>query len=100
MLVGSAADPFADVPPAYRTSEVELFYLTDRKRVETKDGSVRYGHERSPSLAVGTCTVEIGDDLSWEDLVRASRAKRRGKRLTRPWGGVEQPSCSELIDLV
>jgi esterase/lipase superfamily enzyme len=77
----SAEDPFTDVPPDHRSSDVQVHYLTDREPIETSGGELRYGFGRSMSLALGTCVVSIGDDLSWESLVAESRTGRRSRRL-------------------
>ncbi len=37
----------ADSPVEHHSSTVELLYVTDRKRVHTPDGSVKYGWKRS-----------------------------------------------------
>jgi hypothetical protein len=36
------------------------------------EGSFRYGHQRSRSLAFGHTTVEIGEDVAWSNLIAAS----------------------------
>ena len=58
-----------------------MLYLTDRAPVERKDGTLRYGYERSQSLAFGSCIVEIGKDLTWEVLVENSRRRERSVAL-------------------
>jgi len=74
-------NPFRDVPPAHQGNVVEICYFTDRDPIERPDGSLRYGFGRSESLAVGVCDVSIGVNLSWDELVKASRTSRRGKVL-------------------
>jgi esterase/lipase superfamily enzyme len=81
LYLSDAGDPFDAVAPDYQSNLVELFYATDRVPLETDDGSIRYGHGRSPSLAAGVCTVAIGEDVSWPDLVEASRVSRRSGKL-------------------
>jgi esterase/lipase superfamily enzyme len=82
LFVRSEEDPFANVAPEFRSNEVQLYYLTDRVPECDDDGNVvRYGYERSLSIALGTCVVEIGEDLEWEALVKQSRTRQRGKRL-------------------
>ena len=80
----SESDPFADVPPELATNTVDLLYVTDRQP-EGGNGaderSVQYGYGRSFSVAVGSCVVEIGNGVSWKELVQASRAKKRGGTL-------------------
>ena len=58
--------------------------MTDRKPEgdgENDPGDVEYGYGRSFSVAVGSCVVEIGNGVSWEELVKASRVKKRGGTL-------------------
>lgn len=72
---------FGDLPPELRSSTIDLLYVTDRKPAEREDGSLRYTHERSASLAYGSALVEIGHDLDWDTLVAASTtAKREGTK--------------------
>lgn len=52
-------------------------YVTDRKSLVSRQGRLDYGSGRSPSLAYGSCVVEIGKDLSWETLVENSQKRRR-----------------------
>jgi esterase/lipase superfamily enzyme len=69
--------PFADVPSALQSNNVDILYATDRKREGDEEDPVEYGYERSPSLAFGSLVVEIGRDVSWDDLVEASRTRKR-----------------------
>ena len=67
----------ADDQVEHRSSIVEVLYATDRKRVDTPNGSVKYGWKRSWSLAFGICEVEIGRGLDWETLAEnTTRSKR------------------------
>ncbi len=70
-------DGFERVPEAYRSNVVDVLYVTDRVAEGEGKKGIEYGYGRSHSLAYGACEVEIGRDVSWEELVRASRAKRR-----------------------
>ena len=80
IYVKQGAAPFAEVPAVNRTSHVELLYVTDRQPVE-EDGQLRYGYQRSPSIAVGLCRVLIGEDVTWEKLVGQSITSSRDIRL-------------------
>jgi esterase/lipase superfamily enzyme len=71
-------NPFLDVPPALRTSTVDVIYATDRV---PEGDPAKYGVGRSKSLAFGLTTVRIGQGVSWDDLVAASRAATRKVRL-------------------
>ena len=77
LYVDTEINPFADVPPELATSTVDLLYVTDRKPEDTTEGDVKYGYGRSLSMAFGSCTVEIGRNMSWAELVAASRTKKR-----------------------
>jgi len=74
----SGGYPENRVSPAVRSSRVDLLYVTDRAP-ETVDDALVYGSRRSASAAYGSVTVEIGDGISWEELVEVSGAKRRDR---------------------
>jgi len=73
--------PYDNVPEGLQNNRVELFYATDRVPEIQEDGTIHYGYGRSQSLAVGNCTVTIGEDLSWLELVEASTSEQRTKDL-------------------
>jgi esterase/lipase superfamily enzyme len=86
-------DPFPEVPPARQNNKVEVLYLTDRTLdLNPKNSLNPYSFGRSRSVAYGQCQVEFGHDVSWDDLVAASRSKNRSVdlalsvRLTRELG--------------
>ena len=81
LCVRSTGDPFADVPPALRSSTVDLVYVTDRAMEGPSVQDPQYGYRRSKSLAFGMTCVSIGKDLPWDDLVVASRSARRSSPL-------------------
>ena len=70
-------DPFDQVPADYRNNEVDVLYVTDRLPEVDKKVGIKYGYGRSHSMAFGSCAVEIGDKVPWEDLVRESRTAKR-----------------------
>lgn len=70
-------DPYSSVSPALKNNEVQLFYVTDRAPEQDQEGNLRYGYKRSASLAFGDVVVDLGDNLTWEDLVQASRTEKR-----------------------
>lgn len=90
IYVGSESDCLDEVPEAYRSSTVELVYLTDRAPIKDDD-RLTYGSERSPSLAYGIATISIGDDLAWPDLLRESRTSSRSRNLSL--------SCTDIREL-
>src|SRR3954470_18394914 len=71
------AKPFAEVPPALQSNKVDVLYLTDRQAEKSKTDSAKYGFKRSRSVAFGVSEVEIGSNLSWDDLVHASTSAER-----------------------
>src|SRR5262245_28738533 len=68
---------FENVPPAFRNNHVELLYATDRTPTRDNKVGATYGYGRSASLAFGSCDVEIGHDVSWDELARASGTAAR-----------------------
>src|SRR4029434_9485470 len=71
--------PFADVAPPLRTNTVDVLYATDRKPVPRDEGILAYGYGRSFALAVGSCVVEIGQDVAWDTLVTQSQQAERSQ---------------------
>jgi len=81
VYVHATSSPFADVAPPLRTTTVDVLYATDRKPVPQDDGILAYGYGRSFSLAVGSCVVEIGEDVTWDTLVQQSEQAERTQAL-------------------
>lgn len=78
----SDEDPFADLPAALQTPTVEIIYGTDRvPSLPDEKGNVQYGADRSDCLEIGTCTVRIGKDATWEQIVEQSRKTTRNLSL-------------------
>lgn len=76
-----AWDAFAQVPPALRSADIPVMYVTDRAPAAMDGGGVLYGAKRSRSAAFGEAVVRVGDGLAWEDLVEASRSAHRARAL-------------------
>jgi esterase/lipase superfamily enzyme len=78
-----ARQPFASVPPQLQNNEATVIYATDRLNVAQKSdrqpptGPIHYGAGRSMALAIGTCKVRFGKNLTWPALVRESTAPNR-----------------------
>lgn len=77
-----ARHPFAHVPARFQTSAATVIYATDRLDMNQKSGrepsdNPLYGAERSMTLAIGTCQVHFGKDLTWPALIRESTADIR-----------------------
>ena len=79
MFVGPDAHPLVPegVDPSTLSSEIELFYITDRKPENTEDGSIRYGWKRSRSAALGRVLVTVGEDLGWDEFAAATTTHER-----------------------
>jgi esterase/lipase superfamily enzyme len=90
LYLGQDDNPFADVPPVFQSNKVDILYVTDRKPLETKDGSVRYGHQRSTSMAFGSCVIEFGKDITWPVLVENSRKAKRSVSLSLKTAGTTE----------
>lgn len=71
--------PESGVPLEYKNSKVDLLYVTDRSPEKSEDGRLIYGTGRSASVGFGSTIVEIGDDLSWQQLVALSETDTRKK---------------------
>jgi esterase/lipase superfamily enzyme len=72
-------DVYADLAEPLQSTEVPLFYVTDRAPERDEAGDLRYGSGRSASLAFGTAVVDLGRDITWQELLEASRTQQRLK---------------------
>lgn len=70
-------DVYADLAQPLKSTEVPLFYITDRVPEQDENGNLRYGYGRSNSLAFGTTVVDLGVDITWNELLEASRTQKR-----------------------
>jgi esterase/lipase superfamily enzyme len=78
LYTGPQARPvFTDLPADRRTPALDLLYVTDRKPAENADSHSPYTANRDLSLAFGSATVEFGENVSWDALVRASSGAER-----------------------
>ena len=81
VYVNAEVDPFKDVPLALQGGKMDIFYITDRTPTTSGDQPVKYGSGRSRSVAYGSCIVEIGKDIPWDQVVKESRTQKRSQRL-------------------
>ena len=70
-------DFYGDLHQELKSTEVPLFYMTDRGPERDEEGRLRYGSERSPSVAFGSAVVDLGVDITWEELLEASQMQTR-----------------------
>ena len=82
--------PFDDVPEPWQTTDVDIFYATDRVGETDEEVGVAYDHRRSHSVAFGEATVQIGDDLTWDELVEASITKNRPREIPMQLARVDE----------
>ncbi len=76
VYTSAAQKPFGDLSQELRSSQVDVLYVTDRALADENLGILKYGSGRSSSLAYGSAVVEMGNDLSWEELEAYSRGER------------------------
>jgi esterase/lipase superfamily enzyme len=69
--------PESSVPPGLKSNEVNLLFVTDRAPETTAEGTLEYGAGRSASTGFGSAIVEIGNNLSWQELVEMSETSSR-----------------------
>jgi esterase/lipase superfamily enzyme len=74
-------DPFDEVPQSLKNNRVEVMYVTDRLPADPAKDGVYYGIGRSRSAAFGVTELTIGKDVSWDELVKASRSGFRKEAL-------------------
>jgi len=65
---------FENLPVQLKSSDVDILYATDRAP-DSDQEILLYGNDRSFSLAFGFARVNLGKDLTWDDLVAWSQSK-------------------------
>ena len=70
-------DPFARVIPERQNSEAPVFVASARAVSGKSEPSIFYTNDRSRELRLGLATVQIGPGMTWQELVRESRAAKR-----------------------
>ncbi|HUO06760.1 MAG TPA: alpha/beta hydrolase [Phycisphaerae bacterium] len=84
-------NPFPNVPPEFRANTVDVLYLTDRIPLNDSPDHREYGYGRSRSMAFGISQVKFGDNVSWDQLVKASTSNWRNINLD-----ITVPKTTEL----
>lgn len=70
-------DPFAEFPEDQQTTDVTIFYATDRPAKGDMDDR-KYANGRAPVVRLGEVTCRLGgSSRSWPELYEASMAKDR-----------------------
>jgi hypothetical protein len=70
-------DPFAHVIPERQSSEAPVFVASARTVSGESEPARFYTNDRSRAVRFGLARVQIGPGMSWEELVRESRAAER-----------------------
>lgn len=78
--------PYEDVAPGYQTSSPDLFFVSDRFRSAEGD----YIAQRSASMAFGKVTVNFGDQINWDELVRISSTRQRDQDIPLTLSNIEE----------
>jgi esterase/lipase superfamily enzyme len=99
LYVDGRADPFDEVPPRFQSNAVDVLYVTDRQRTDEPSAESKYGWERSGALSFGTCEVQFGKDVSWDELVEASRTRKRKVSLPIRIGEVREIGRTPVLPL-
>lgn len=73
--------PFDQVPAELQGDEISVLYVTDRVPESQEPDQWQYGIERSRSVAFGEAIVQMGPDLSWNQIVQASCETKRQKKV-------------------
>ncbi len=68
---------FAQVPEPLRTSEVKVFYVTDRGVDRTSERGPEYGYGRATGFVYSIATVQLGENVSWDELVADTTSATR-----------------------
>ena len=81
IYAGESGYPENQVPEALKSNHVDLLYVTDRSPEIDTNGDLSYRKKCSDSIAFGSAMIEIGDKISWQELVRASQSRDRDETL-------------------
>lgn len=92
VLLTEPDKPYQNLSSPQKSTEVQLLYFTDRVPEHNSAGILTYGYERSGSIAFGTAAVELGVDITWEELLNASLTHERAKPVKLALG-----ELSELV---
>jgi esterase/lipase superfamily enzyme len=92
-------NPFREVPPRFQSNAVDVIYVTDREPVDAPPAESKYGWGRSGAMFFGTCEVRFGKDISWGELVEASRTRKRDVSLSIRVGEAREIGRSPKLPL-
>jgi len=91
--------PYQATPSVFRSTGVDLLFVTDRKPTKLDENSIQFGSARSYDMTFGSIRVRLGNaHRSWEDLVHDSTHDRR--RYAYPVSALAIEKSGTLHDLV
>jgi len=70
-------DPFSHVVPEHQNNEAPVFVASARTASGKTNPAQFYTTNRSREVRVGLATLEIGPGMSWDELVKESKAAKR-----------------------
>jgi hypothetical protein len=83
LYANCCVDPFANLPAALQNNKADMLYGTDRSMEQGEPPQwPRYATRRSRSMVMGIGQVQFGTDVSWDQLVQASRSRERSVDMT------------------
>lgn len=77
IYLGGGGYPESSVSRSLKSNEVDLLFITDRAPETSAEGTLVYGSGRSASVGFGSAVVEIGNNLTWQQLVEMSETSSR-----------------------
>lgn len=90
VLLTTPEDTYQNLSSPQKTPEVELLYFTDRAAEQDSAGNLAYGYERSASIGFGNAVVKLGENITWNDLVKASQTNEREQQVKLALGEVTE----------
>jgi esterase/lipase superfamily enzyme len=90
LYLNAEVDPYLYLTDEQKSSSVQIFYFTDRLPEKNEKGDLTYSYGRSGSLAFGTASVDLGKEISWEELYQASLIEKRLKPVKMALGQVTE----------
>ncbi len=81
---------FHRVPADRHVPSLDLLYVTDRAPSTKPDDPMPYSADRSRSMAFGSVTVDFGEKLTWDELVRLSTVSERPTAVALELGPVKE----------
>lgn len=91
-IYSSGNFPTDNIPGELQTTTPDILYVTDRLTEYDKQGNIEYNAKRSRAMIVGNISVSYGDELSWQELIKASETDQRKNKIN-----LEITKIEELI---